>query len=197
MAPIPAVGILAATVPGMFDGLLLALTEHGTMSFAQVSAPAIEYAAGFPIGDEFANFIRNTQEVLELWPASRDFFLPGGRPPVRGEIFREPTLARTLEELAAVGEESARRSRRQVEGRARSISTGARWPAQDRRVFGKPTAACWLTRIWPNSTPRPTSRAPPPIAAIEILQAGFLDARSGDARSSQHARELRSQGHGP
>ena len=52
-APIPAVGILSATVPGMFDGLLLALAEHGTMSFAQVSAPAIEYAGGFPIGEEF------------------------------------------------------------------------------------------------------------------------------------------------
>jgi gamma-glutamyltranspeptidase/glutathione hydrolase len=102
MAPIPAVGILSATVPGMFDGLLLALAEHGTMSFAQVAAPAIEYAGGFPIGDEFVNYIRNTQEILELWPASRDFFLPGGRPPVRAEIFREPTLARTLEELAGV-----------------------------------------------------------------------------------------------
>src|SRR6185436_16121399 len=99
MPPIPTQGILAATVPGVFDGLILALSEYGTMSFAQVSAPAIEYAEGFPIGEEFAGFIRNTQKILELWPTSRSFFLPGGEPPARGTIFREPTLRKTLQEL--------------------------------------------------------------------------------------------------
>src|SRR5882762_4147254 len=102
MPPIPSQGILATTIPGVFDGIILALSQFGTMSFAQVAAPAIEYAEGFPIGEEFVNFIRNSQEILELWPASRDFFLPGGRPPARAVIFREPTLARTLEELAGV-----------------------------------------------------------------------------------------------
>src|SRR5215813_10522404 len=98
--PIPIQGILATTIPGLFDGLILALMQFGTMSFEQVSAPAIEYAEGFPIGEEFAGFIRNTQRVLELWPASKSFFLPGGAPPNRGDIFREPTLAKTLRELA-------------------------------------------------------------------------------------------------
>src|SRR5262249_45835790 len=78
MPPIPSQGILATTLPGVFDGLMLALTQYGTMSFEQVSAPAIEYADGFPIGEEFAAFIRNTQKILELWPTSRNFFLPGG-----------------------------------------------------------------------------------------------------------------------
>src|SRR6202140_5323218 len=40
--PIPAHGILATTTPGMFDGAMLALEKFGTMSFAQVEAPAIE-----------------------------------------------------------------------------------------------------------------------------------------------------------
>lgn len=101
--PIPEVGILAAPVPGVFDGLVLALSRYGTMSFAQVAAPAIEYASGgFPIPEEFAAFIRGTQRFLELWPASKEFFLPGGISPERAEIFREPTLARTLRELVAV-----------------------------------------------------------------------------------------------
>src|SRR2546423_6879280 len=51
MPPIPTQGILATTIPGVFDGLILALTQFGSMSFAQVSAPAIEYADGFPIGE--------------------------------------------------------------------------------------------------------------------------------------------------
>ena len=100
--PIPAVGILAAPVPGVFDGLILALSRYGTMSFAQVVAPAIECAGGFPIAEEFAAFIRGNQRFLELWPASTAFFLPGGMAPDRGTVFREPTLARTLRALVAV-----------------------------------------------------------------------------------------------
>ena len=99
---IPALGILAAPVPGVFDGVILALSRYGTMSLAQVIQPAVEYAGGFPIGDEFAAFIRGNQRFLELWPASKDFFLPNGMGPDRGEIFREPTLARTLRQLVAV-----------------------------------------------------------------------------------------------
>src|SRR5689334_16887649 len=41
MPPIPSQGILATTIPGVFDGIILALSEFGTMSFEQVSAPAI------------------------------------------------------------------------------------------------------------------------------------------------------------
>ncbi|MBM3724441.1 MAG: gamma-glutamyltransferase family protein [Acidobacteria bacterium] len=108
--PIPAQGIYAAILPGVFDGILLALEEYGTMSFAQVVAPAIEYADGFPIGEEYAAFIRNTRRILELWPASKEFFLPGGEPPRRGTMFREPTLAATFRELAAV-EKKARGNR--------------------------------------------------------------------------------------
>jgi gamma-glutamyltranspeptidase/glutathione hydrolase len=110
MPPIPSQGILATTIPGVFDGLILALSQFGTMSFAQVAAPAIEYAEGFPIGEEFAAFIKNTQKILELWPASSSFFLPGGAPPARGDVFREPTLAKTLRELAAA-EKKARGKR--------------------------------------------------------------------------------------
>ena len=101
MSPIPALGMLAAPVPGVFDGLILALTKYGTMSFAQVASPAIEYAGGFPIAEEFAAFIHGNERFLELWPASKDFFLPGGTAPERGQVFREPTLAHTLRALVA------------------------------------------------------------------------------------------------
>src|SRR6185436_8537879 len=110
MPPIPTQGILATTIPGVFDGLILALSQFGTMSFAQVAAPAIEYAEGFPIGEEFAGFIKNSQKVLELWPSSASFFLPGGVPPTPGDVFREPTLAKTLRELVAA-EKKARGKR--------------------------------------------------------------------------------------
>ncbi|MBC8167210.1 MAG: gamma-glutamyltransferase, partial [Bryobacteraceae bacterium] len=110
IAPIPGQGIKSAILPGVLSGLLLALELHGTKSFAEVVAPAIEYADGFPMGEEFSAFIRNNQQILELWPASRQFFLPSGAPPLRGEIFREPTLASTLRAMARV-EKKARGNR--------------------------------------------------------------------------------------
>jgi gamma-glutamyltranspeptidase/glutathione hydrolase len=99
LAPIPAIGIRAAITPGVLDGLILALERFGTMSFAQVAAPAIEYANGFPATEEFAAFVRSNRKILELWPASSAFFLPRGVPPQPGAVFREPALARTLIEL--------------------------------------------------------------------------------------------------
>jgi len=110
MPPIPTQGILATTIPGVFDGLILSLSQFGTMSFEKVCEPAIEFADGFPIGEEFSHYIRNMQPILELWPASRSFFLPGGAPPSRGEMFRQPTLAKTLRELVAA-EKKARGKR--------------------------------------------------------------------------------------
>jgi gamma-glutamyltranspeptidase/glutathione hydrolase len=60
MPPMPAQGILASPVPGVMDGLILALERYGTMSFARVAAPAIEYADGFPVTEVMADWIRGS-----------------------------------------------------------------------------------------------------------------------------------------
>ena len=102
MPPIPGQGILSAITPGVFDGLILALEKYGTKSFAEVVAPALEYANdGFPMPEEFGGMLQSYQRVIALWPASVKFFYPNGTPTPRGEIFREPMLANTFRELAA------------------------------------------------------------------------------------------------
>jgi gamma-glutamyltranspeptidase/glutathione hydrolase len=102
MPPVPMQGILSAITPGVFDGLILALDKYGTKSFAEVAAPAIEYAEeGFPMPEEFGNMLRGYQRIMTLWPDSMKFFYPNGVPTPRGEIFREPILAKTLRELVA------------------------------------------------------------------------------------------------
>lgn len=110
MPPIPAQGILAAITPGVFDGIMLTLQEYGTMSFAQVAEPAIGYAEGFPIAEEFASFLTSYKRILDVWPDSRLFFYPNGSAPMRGDLVRMPSLARTLRELAAA-EKKARGNR--------------------------------------------------------------------------------------
>ncbi|MBS1877743.1 MAG: gamma-glutamyltransferase family protein [Acidobacteria bacterium] len=110
MPPIPAQGILAAITPGVLDGLVLALQQYGTMSFAQVAQPAIEYAEGFPIAEEFASFLAGYKRIMDIWPTSRDFFYPKGEAPARGDLVRMPALAKTLRELVAA-EKKARGNR--------------------------------------------------------------------------------------
>jgi len=96
---VPVVGILPALVPGMVDAALVALREYGTRSFAEVVAPAIDLADGFPIDELRSNYIERTRRYLESWPTSRRVFLPNGRVPQPGQIFRQPDLARTLRTL--------------------------------------------------------------------------------------------------
>jgi gamma-glutamyltranspeptidase / glutathione hydrolase len=110
MPAIPMQGIRSAIVPGVFDGLMLALRKYGTMSFAQVAAPAIEYAEGFPIAEEFAAMLRDYEPVLANWSDSKSFFYPTGAVPKRGDVVRMASLAKTLRDLAAV-EKKARGKR--------------------------------------------------------------------------------------
>jgi len=99
----PEYGPLAAVVPGTPGGLLTMLAEYGTMSLADVLAPAIEMADGYPIEAQLANSIERFKTQIAAWPASRTVFLPHhGEPregPVAGEIFRQPELGATLAKL--------------------------------------------------------------------------------------------------
>jgi gamma-glutamyltranspeptidase/glutathione hydrolase len=117
MPPIPGEGILAAITPGVLDGLLLALEQYGSMSFAQVAQPAIEYAEqGFPIAEEFANFLTAYRRIMDAWPASREFFYPAGVAPLRGDLVRMPTLAKTLRELVAAEKKTRGNRKKKIEG---------------------------------------------------------------------------------
>ena len=98
---VPVAGILPALVPGMVDAGLVALREYGTRSFSDEIAPAIELADGSAIDEMRSNTIANSAPFFDLWPTSRDHFLPNGRLPRTGEIFHQPDLARTLRAMAA------------------------------------------------------------------------------------------------
>ncbi len=101
-APIPAIGPKASLTPGIPAGVLLALEKYGTLSFEQVAGPAIQAAEeGFPIGEEFAGFLAELDNIHRLWPASYKFFYPEGRAPKPGEIVRYPDLANTFKQLVA------------------------------------------------------------------------------------------------
>jgi len=91
--------LLSGTVPGDVDAWYILLDRWGTMSFAQVLSEAIDLAGnGFPVGDSLARALATSQK-LRKYPASTKVYLPNGRAPRAGEIFRNPDLARTLRRL--------------------------------------------------------------------------------------------------
>ncbi|MEM9388024.1 MAG: gamma-glutamyltransferase [Pseudomonadota bacterium] len=103
----PEYGPLAAVTPGTPGALMVMLAEYGRSSLAQVLAPAVEMADGYPIEAAQANNMERRREVIARWPSSRAVFLPHYDPerpnrraaPVAGEMFRQPDLARTLRQL--------------------------------------------------------------------------------------------------
>lgn len=99
----PEYGPDAAVTPGTPGGLMVMLAEYGTMSLAQVLAPSIEMAEGYPMEAQTANNIERNKERIRQWPYSRRVFLPhegqDREAPVAGEIFVQRDLAATLGKL--------------------------------------------------------------------------------------------------
>lgn len=103
----PEYGPLAAVTPGTPGGLMTMLAEYGTMSLADVLAPAIAMADGYPIEAQAADTIERFRGEIAKWPYSKSVFLTHldekdaakRAAPNAGEIFHQPDLAAMLREL--------------------------------------------------------------------------------------------------
>ena len=110
----PEFGPLAAVTPGTPGGLMVMLAEYGRLSLAEVLAPAISLAEGYPIEASQSANIERRRSIIEQWPDSTRVFLPHRDPddpsspaaPRPGEIFRQPELKATLEKLVAAEAEA-------------------------------------------------------------------------------------------
>jgi gamma-glutamyltranspeptidase/glutathione hydrolase len=100
----PQSGIHSVTVPGAVDGWHQLLARFGKLGFAQVLAPARQLAEeGFPVTEWVAGYWAACESLLKKDPAAAKCFLPGGRPPAMGEVFRNPDAAWSLEQVAGHG----------------------------------------------------------------------------------------------
>src|SRR5690349_5737421 len=103
----PEFGMESITVPGAFDGWVTLLEKYGTMKLADLLAPAIDSAEnGFPVMEKAAEDWNAEVKKLKQTPAAASNYLIDGRAPRPGEIFRQPTLARTLRTLALGGRDA-------------------------------------------------------------------------------------------
>ena len=108
----PEFGPLAAVTPGTPGGILTMVAEYGKLSLADVLAPAIQMADGYPIEAQTANSIETNKDRIKQWPWSKSLFLthPGEsrEAPQPGEVFRQADLAATLRKLVQAEQEALR-----------------------------------------------------------------------------------------
>jgi gamma-glutamyltranspeptidase / glutathione hydrolase len=109
-------GAASITIPGAVDGWFEMHRRFGKLPMQRVLAPAIGYArTGFPVSELIARYwAGNTasfetlhkEGVVEEVANMRALYMPGGKAPKEGELFRNPDLALTLIEMAEGGRDA-------------------------------------------------------------------------------------------
>ena len=101
---IPPYGPLPVSVPGCVDGWFEMHEMFGRLPMRDILQPAINYARnGFPVTELIAFYLeRNTQRLAE-YPNIKSVYMPGGKSQAKGEIFKNPLLANTLEKIVKGG----------------------------------------------------------------------------------------------
>jgi gamma-glutamyltranspeptidase/glutathione hydrolase len=101
---IPAYGPLPVSVPGTVDGWFELNKKFGSMEMGEILAPAIAYArGGFPVTELIAHDMNHSVERLGKYEGFEATYMPTGHTPRKGEIFKNPRLADTLEKIAKGG----------------------------------------------------------------------------------------------
>jgi len=104
---IPRRGPLPVSVPGAVDGWFALHGKFGKIPMKDLLQPAISYARnGFPVTEVIADGWAANAKVLAQYPNFKETYMPGGRTPAKGEIFRNPQLADTLARIAAGGRDA-------------------------------------------------------------------------------------------
>jgi gamma-glutamyltranspeptidase/glutathione hydrolase len=103
----PGFGIDSVTVPGAVDGWSKLLARFGTRKLSEVLAPAIAYARdGFPVPEWDADYWSQASAALHANDNLARTYLSAGHTPRMGEVFRNPDLARSLEQVARGGRDA-------------------------------------------------------------------------------------------
>ncbi|MBO2581293.1 gamma-glutamyltransferase [Shewanella algae] len=101
---LPPYGPLPVSVPGAVDGWYELHDKFGILPMKDNLAPAIHYAReGFPVSELIAFYLARSGDKLAKYPGFKETYMPGGRMPAVGELFRNPALANSYEKIAKGG----------------------------------------------------------------------------------------------
>ena len=104
---IPSHGPLPVSVPGCVDGWFELHNRFGSLPMEEVLAPAIQYAQdGFPVSELIAYYWGRSANFLKKYEGFSETYMPNGLAPKKGEVFKNPRLASTLQEIAKSGKDA-------------------------------------------------------------------------------------------
>ncbi len=104
LAKIPPFGPLPVTVPGAVDGWVKLHEKFGNQSFASLFEPTIDYAKkGHPVTETIAYYLDRSKETFKQYPNFSEVWMKDGETTGKGDIFKNPQLANTLEIIAEKG----------------------------------------------------------------------------------------------
>lgn len=105
----PLEGIQSVTVPGAVAGWAAMHARFGKLPWKDLFTDAIAYAEkGFPVSEVIQEIwaVDASVKTLRTDPESVRVFLPGGKVPAIGEIFRNPDLGRAYRLIAEQGSDA-------------------------------------------------------------------------------------------
>jgi len=104
---IPAYGPLPVSLPGAVDGWVKLHERFGNKKFSTLFEPTIAYAIdGFPVSELIAYYLDGSAKRFADYPNFKDVWMKNGSTPKKGEIFKNPELAKTLGEISKTKRES-------------------------------------------------------------------------------------------
>lgn len=107
LTSIPPYGPLPVSVPGAVDGWDQLHKKFGRLPLSALLEPAIKYAEqGFPVTELIAFYMAAGARNLSKYEGFSEVYMPGGKPPAKGEIFRNPALASTYRKIATGGRDA-------------------------------------------------------------------------------------------
>lgn len=107
MTKIPSHGPLPVSVPGAVDGWFEMHDKLGKLSMEEVLQPAIDYANnGFPVTELIAYYMELSSRFMTKYPGFEETYMPNGKTPIKGEIFKNPKLGNTLSKIAKGGRDA-------------------------------------------------------------------------------------------
>lgn len=106
LTKIPSFGPLPVSVPGAVDGWFELHEKFGSLPMTDILAPAIHYAEnGFPVTELIAYYMALAASRYESYNFQnfKNTYMIDGKTPIKGQIFKNPDLAKTYKILAEKG----------------------------------------------------------------------------------------------
>ena len=101
LSVIPPYGHLPVTIPGAVQGWAELHKKFGKLEFKKLFTDSINYArSGFPVSETVAYYLNRASEEFSSYPNFADIWMKNGQTPLKGEIFKNPSLANTYQLIA-------------------------------------------------------------------------------------------------